>query len=527
MTKLNKKMYLKAGELFLLAFSGQDPTPAIEMIKEYGLSGLYLSNDNIPNINSALNLSKIVQKTAKNSGEKLPLLLGVDQEGTWSVMAEDSHPGPGNLALGSANDNNLTRQRYEDIAFELYQSGMHLVFSPCADVNTNPSNAIIGMRSFGIEPKNVGNHVASAVRGAKSGGVLTTLKHFPGHGDTYIDSHRDLPVVKRSKADVWEIDLTPFREGIKAGVDVIMTSHIIYKSLDPDNPATFSKIILQQILREELGFKGVIISDSMNMHALQKHYNPVDAAIAAISAGVDLIMLAEEHYDHDGDYQKRQRALIEGVMEAIKNGKIPEERLNSAFIRVRNLRKKSGILTTKKRRFEDLDYSAQKAAEKALRLLQKNQDWSLPIQGSRLNVLRSSSEEAFSQVIKTRGIGPNPRESSYDYFIDAIKNNFEIRILEKNDNSINQSEHLVVVLENYTLPGMDFDNSQDQTVLEWAKNFSPGNVTVIVLRDSFNLPETEPFTTLCTYSFRRESAIAAANWFSGLVNNIKLGDAFK
>ena len=527
MTKLNKKMYLKAGELFLLAFSGQDPTPAIEMIKEYGLSGLYLSNDNIPNINSALNLSKIVQKTAKNSGEKLPLLLGVDQEGTWSVMAEDSHPGPGNLALGAANDNNLTRQRYEDMAFELYQSGMNLVFSPCADVNTNPSNAIIGMRSFGIEPKNVGNHVASAVRGAKSGGVLTTLKHFPGHGDTYIDSHRDLPVVKRSKADVWKIDLTPFREGIKAGVDVVMTSHIIYKSLDPDNPATFSKIILQQILREELGFKGVIISDSMNMHALQKHYNPVDAAIAAISAGVDLIMLAEEHYDHDVDYQKRQRALIEGVMEAIKNGKIPEERLNSAFIRVRNLRKKSGILTTKKRRFEDLDYSAQKAAEKALRLLQKNQDWSLPIQGSRLNVLRSSSEEAFSQVIKTRGIGPNPRESSYDYFIDAIKNNFEIRILEKNDNSINQSEHLVIVLENYTLPGMDFDNSQDQTVLEWAKNFSPGNVTVIALRDSFNLPETDPFTTLCTYSFRQESAIAAANWFSGLVNNIKLGDAFK
>ncbi len=526
MTKFNKKMYLRAGELFLLAFSGQDPAPAIEMIKEYGLSGLYLSNDNIPNVTSALNLSKIVQKTAKNSGEKLPLLLGVDQEGTWSVMAEDSHPGPGNLALGAANDNNLTRQRYEDIAFELYQSGMNLVFSPCADVNTNPSNAIIGMRSFGIEPKNVGKHVASAVRGAKSGGVLTTLKHFPGHGDTYIDSHRDLPVVKRSKADVWEIDLTPFREGIKAGVDVVMTSHIIYKSLDPDNPATFSKIILQQILREELGFKGVIISDSMNMHALQKHYKPVEAAIAAISAGVDLIMLAEEHYDHDGDYQKRQRALIEGVMEAIKKGKISEERLNSAFIRIRNLRKRSGILTTKKRRREDLDYSSQKAAEKALRLLQKNQDWSLPKQGSRLNVLRSSSEEAFSHVIQTRGIGPNPRESSYDYLIDALKKYFEITIAEKNDNSIIQSEHLVIVLENYTLPGMDFDNSLDQTVLEWAKNFSRGNVTVIALRDSFNLPETKPFTTLCTYSFRQESAIAAAKWIAGLVSNIKQGDAF-
>ena len=122
MKKYNNNIDLNAGALFLLAFSGEDPKPAIEMIQEYGLSGLYLSNDNIPNIYSALQLSKIVQKAAKDSGDKLPLLLGVDQEGTWSVMAEDSHPGPGNLALGSAKDIDLTQQRYEDIAFELYQS---------------------------------------------------------------------------------------------------------------------------------------------------------------------------------------------------------------------------------------------------------------------------------------------------------------------------------------------------------------------------------------------------------------------
>ncbi|HIE42651.1 MAG TPA: hypothetical protein EYP95_05430, partial [Nitrospinaceae bacterium] len=245
-------------------------------------------------------------------GDSLPLLLGVDQEGTWSVMAEDSHPGPGNLALGSAGNLALTQQRYHDIAQELRQCGLNLVFSPCADVNTNPLNAIIGMRSFGTDPKDVGEHVAAAVKGAKSAGVLTTLKHFPGHGDTKIDSHRDLPTVSRSKADVWSIDLAPFREGIKAGVDVVMTSHILFEALDSENPATFSKIILQEILREKLGFQGVVISDSMNMHALRKYYKPVDAAVAALSAGVDLIMLAEEHYDHDGDYQNRQRALIEG-----------------------------------------------------------------------------------------------------------------------------------------------------------------------------------------------------------------------
>ena len=183
--------------------------------------------------------------------------------------------------------------------------------------------------------------------------------------------------------------------------------------------------------------------------------------------------------------------------------------------------------TIKNPRSRDLNYSAQQSAEKALRLLKKHQDWSYPNQGSRLNVVRASSEEAFSNVIQTRGIGPNPRASSYDFLIDALQNYFEIRIIEQNDNSPDQSEHLVIVLENYTLPGMDFDKSLDQTVLEWAKSFSLGKVTVIALRDSFNLPETGPLTTLCTYSFRQESAIAAAKWLAGLVNNIQHGDAFK
>ena len=339
-----KNFASKSGELFLLAFAGEDSKPAVEMIQEYGLSGLYLSNDNIPNLNSASSLSQVLQAAAISRGDSLPLLLGVDQEGTWSVMAEDSHPGPGNLALGSAGDLALTQQRYQDIAHELRHSGMNLVFSPCADVNTNPLNAIIGMRSFGTNPKNVGEHVAAAVKGAQSGGVLTTLKHFPGHGDTYIDSHRDLPKVRRSKSDVWEIELAPFRDGIKAGVDLVMTSHILYEALDPENPATFSKIILQDILREKLCFQGVIISDSMNMHALQKYYKPVDAAVAALSAGVNLIMLAEEHYDHDGDYQNRQRALIEGVSKAIHDGQIPEEKLSSTFERVRSLRRRAGMV---------------------------------------------------------------------------------------------------------------------------------------------------------------------------------------
>ena len=520
-----KNFASKSGELFLLAFAGEDSKPAVEMIQEYGLSGLYLSNDNIPNLNSAINLSQAVQAAAKNRGDSLPLLLGVDQEGTWSVMAEDSHPGPGNLALGSAGDLALTQQRYQDIAHELRHSGMNLVFSPCADVNTNPLNAIIGMRSFGTEAKNVGEHVAAAVKGAQSGGVLTTLKHFPGHGDTNIDSHRDLPIVRRSKDDVWEIELAPFRAGINAGVDIVMTSHILYESLDPENPATFSKVILQDILREKLCFQGVIISDSMNMHALQKYYKPVDAAVAALSAGVNLIMLAEEHYDHDGDYQNRQKALIEGVSKAIHDGQIPEEKLSSTFERVRSLRRRAGMVFVEKSKNEGWGLSAKKAAKKAMRILLQHQDWSLPDPGCKLVVVRASSEEAFKPVIQTRGIGPNPRKSSFDVFVEELKHFFEVRAGKINGNIIDQPEHLVIVLENYTLPGMDFDRSMDQTTLDWAKKFPLDRITVVALRDSFDLPETEPLTTLCTYSFRDESAEAAAKWLAGVIK-VRNGDAF-
>ena len=526
MKKSYKNFASKSGELFLLAFAGEDAEPAIEMIQEYGLSGLYLSNDNIPNINSALNLSQILQAAAKNRGDSLSLLLGVDQEGAWSVMAEDSHPGPGNLALGSAGNLPLTQQRYHDIAQELRQFGMNLVLSPCADVNTNPLNAIIGMRSFGNDPKNVGKHVAAAVKGALSGGVLTTLKHFPGHGDTSVDSHRDLPKVMRSKEDVWSIDLAPFRDGIKAGVDVVMTSHILFEALDSENPATFSKIILQEILREKLGFQGVVISDSMNMHALRKYYKPVDAAVAALSAGVDLIMLAEEHYDHDGDYQKRQRDLIDGVTKAIQDGQIPEDRLYSAFERIRNLRRLAGRGSPEKSKGGDRFISSQKTAEKAMRLLQQHQDWSFPKTGSKLSVVRASSEQAFVPVIKTRGIGPNPRKSSFDCFVEELKHSFEVNIREINENFSDQPEHLIVILENYNLPGMDFDRSLDKATLDWAKKFTSCSITVVALRDSFDLPETKPLTTLCTYSFREESANAAAKWLAGKVKHLRYGDAF-
>lgn len=513
----------RAGELFLLAFAGSDPAPAQQMIRNYHLSGLYLSNDNIPDTSSARALTKAVQETARDSGEAFPLLLGVDQEGTWSVMATDSHPGPGNLALGAAGDPELTHARYRDLALELRQNGLNLLLAPCADVNTNPHNAIIGMRSFGTHPEAVGKHVAAAVQGARSGGALSTIKHFPGHGDTLVDSHRDLPTVSRSREDVWDIDLAPFRCGIEAGVDLVMTSHICFDALDPDTPATFSRKILHDLLRKEMGFSGLVISDSMNMHSLRKHFDPVEAAVRAISAGVDLIMLAEEHYDHDGAYQTRQRQLIEGLAAEIRKGRIPEARLEEALNRIQAVRKSLSSATPDTS--ADFAQSAIQAARRALRVHHQNPRWRSPQPGATVRLIRSSPDSAFLAATQTRGIGPNPQCSAFDALHKALEPHFSVH-LQPPFAAVSQEDPVVLVLENYTLPGADFDRSRDPEVIRWAQSLDPAQVTVIALRDAFELVETHPLTTLCAYSFREESAEQAALWLAGQVPEVRKGGAF-
>jgi len=162
--------------------------------------------------------------------------------------------------------------------------GLNAVFSPCADCNSNPNNSIIGMRAFGEKAGLVSAMTTGGTQGLHESGINSTVKHFPGHGDTTLDSHRGIPFVNRSRDALFAIDLSPFKQGIKAGTDMVMTSHIIFTALDPDNPATLSSAILKDVLRGQLGFEGVIVSDSMNMQAILKNYTSAEAAIRAFNA---------------------------------------------------------------------------------------------------------------------------------------------------------------------------------------------------------------------------------------------------
>ena len=336
----------KVGQMFMLAFASDQLDEARILMADHLVGGAYISDENVPTAAAAVKLCNTLQSFARDTRLGIPLLLGADQEGAWSVMTAESAMGPGNMAIGATADPQQAYEMYSVIAQETSAVGLNVVLGPAADCNSNPHNSIIGMRSFGEKPELVAAMTAAAVRGLQDNGSIATLKHFPGHGDTRLDSHRGLPTVNRSRADLLRIDLHPFAVGIQAGAKIVMTSHIIFSALDPARPATLSPIILGDLLRGELGFDGLVVSDSMNMHSMKRNYDPADAAIQGFKAGVDLMMLAEEHYDHDaGQYLENQRALIRAVIEAVEDGRISAERVDDAVSRILRLKTEAGWST--------------------------------------------------------------------------------------------------------------------------------------------------------------------------------------
>lgn len=415
----------KVGQVFLLAFDGERLDEARVLFEQYFVGGSYLSNDNLPAPQVAADLTARIQGFAANTRLGIPLLLGADQEGAWSIMYPASSTGPGNMALGATGTPEDTQAMYRVIGRELSAVGVNVLLAPCADCNSNPHNAIIGVRSFGERPELVATMVEAAVRGTFEGGAIPTLKHFPGHGDTTSDSHRGLPAVSRSRDDLFAVDLLPFARGIAAGAPVVMTAHILFPALDPERPATLSPIILGDVLRREMGFEGVILTDSMNMQAMRRHYDPRESAVAALAAGVDLIMLAEEHYNFDAAwYLRNQVALIEAVKDAVRTGRLAGSRLDEAVRRVLLLKERlpdgpalepASVGSVGHRAVELA------VARDALAVI-RNADALLPIsKGQPVTLVNTALRSAYAHLGETRGIGPNQTDAAFDLFAAAVQ----------------------------------------------------------------------------------------------------------
>lgn len=520
----------KVGQMFMLAFAGDQLDEARVLMAEHLVGGAYIGDENVPTAAAALELCNTLQGFAAGTRLGIPLLLGADQEGTWSVMTAESAMGPGNMALGASGDPDSATRMYSVIARETSAVGLNVVLGPAADCNSNPHNSIIEMRSFGEKPDLVAAMTAAAVRGLQDNGSIAALKHFPGHGDTTLDSHRGLPTVTRSRDDLLRIDLHPFAAGIQAGARMVMTSHIIFSALDPDRPATLSPLILGDLLRGELGFEGVVVSDSMNMHSMKRNYDPTDAAIQGIKAGVDLMMLAEEHYDHDaGQYLANQRALIRAVIAAVDDGRISRERVDDAVTRVLRLKREAGWSTTRSVSLPEASGQVGSSEHRAVELdmarravsVVRDNHGLIPLDPSApMTLVNTTERSAYAVLTQTRGIGPNQATAAFDVFAQAMRADCEqLTEIAAEDFAVADlpaAGAIIAVTENYTLPGMDFDGSRQAEIVKSLHEAAGERLIVVGLRDPYELarfPQIESY--VCTFSFRPCAAQAAADALLG------------
>ncbi|MEH1016085.1 glycoside hydrolase family 3 N-terminal domain-containing protein [Micromonospora sp. CPCC 206060] len=309
-------------------FVGTTPPPWVCRWLGEGLTSVVLFARNVTGHD------QVTRLTAMLRAERPDVLVAIDEE-AGDVTRLESVRGssrPGNLALGAIDDPALTEEVAHDLGRELAAAGITLNYAPDADVNSNPANPVIGVRAFGADPQLVARHTAAWVRGLQRGGVAACAKHFPGHGDTHVDSHLDVPRIGASRAALDACELPPFRAAIDAGVQAVMSGHLLVPALDPDLPATLSRRILTGLLRTEMGFPGAVITDGIEMRAVADRYGLGGAAVRALAAGADAICVGGGYAD-----EATATLLRDAIVAAVINGELAEERLVEAAKRVSQL----------------------------------------------------------------------------------------------------------------------------------------------------------------------------------------------
>src|SRR5262245_51897870 len=322
----------KVGECTMVGFDGLAlPLEVKRLIREFGVGQAILFKRNVESPEQVAELVRELQSAARDARLELPVLVAVDQEGgRVARLREPWTEWPTARVLGRTEDDSLARQMGQTLAAELSACGIRLDFTPVMDVDTNPANPVIGDRSYGEDPELVGRMGVAVIRGLQDHGVAACAKHFPGHGDTDLDSHFALPAVDHSRSRLDEIELRPFRMAIQAGVASFMTAHVIVRELDETVPATLSPRIVQGLLRDEMKYEGVIFSDDLEMKAVSERWGYADAAVRALKAGCDALPICSKH--------DAQVEAMEALIRAVEAGELPWARLDDAHQRVRRLK---------------------------------------------------------------------------------------------------------------------------------------------------------------------------------------------
>ncbi|MFQ5931563.1 MAG: beta-N-acetylhexosaminidase [Nitrospiraceae bacterium] len=314
----------QVGQLFMLGFAGTSVSKNLaDFLAEYRPGGLILFARNLETPSQIANLTNTLQQRASD----LPLLISIDQEGgRVSRLPAGFTIFPACEVIGQCNSFELAYAAASATAVELRAVGINMNLAPVLDVNTNPANPIIGNRSFGTSATLVAELGLATMSGLQDNKVLACGKHFPGHGDTPADSHYELPVVTASLERLRALELRPFLHAIQNGLASMMTAHVLYPALDEHLPATLSPAILTDLLRGQLRFTGLTLTDDLEMHAIMDHHGIEEAAVQAFLAGADMLLIGQD--------RDRQVGAMEAVLRAVTDGTISKQRLDASLRRL-------------------------------------------------------------------------------------------------------------------------------------------------------------------------------------------------
>ena len=336
----------QVGQLLMAGFWGTTPSQEIiDLIQHHHVGNILLFSRNVRDAQQVLELTQNLQRIAQKAGQHYPLLIAIDQEnGIVQRLGEAATLFPGNMALGAAGSEEIANQVALATGHELQALGINMNLAPVVDVNNNPANPVIGVRSFGEDAQQVALLGAAMVKGYHEAGIISCLKHFPGHGDTAVDSHLALPTIPYALERLEALELVPFRSGIEAGAECVMIAHISFPALTQQisdmggvasesaatTIATLSPAIVQGLLREKLGFNGVVLSDCMEMKAISDTFGTERAAVMALQAGIDLVLVSHNY--------TRQRGSFEAIRAAVQASELSPQVIQQAAERVVGLK---------------------------------------------------------------------------------------------------------------------------------------------------------------------------------------------
>lgn len=320
------------------------------IIQKYRLGGVILFAENVTGTEQTVRLTDGLQKASPD----IPLFITIDQEGGIVTRLESGTNLPGNMAVGASSSSKNAFRSGKIIGKELVSLGINVNFSPVLDVNNNPDNPVIGVRSFSSKPELTSKLGIQMMKGLQDEQMIATAKHFPGHGDTAVDSHYGLPLVPHNEKRLRSVELAPFQKAIDAGIDMIMTAHVQFPAFDDTTykskkdgedimvPATLSKKVMTDLLRKDLGFKGVVVTDALNMKAVSDNFGQEEAVVMAVKAGVDIALMPAQVTSLETE--KNLARVFEALLTAVKKGEIPIEQIDQSVERILRLKINRGII---------------------------------------------------------------------------------------------------------------------------------------------------------------------------------------